>query len=133
MGHPVLPPSKFGAGYTVGAPAAAPAPQATATPRHTVSAYRLHPSSTSLSPDAPESTNRLALAAFVMVLFFGLFAVWLTLPMAHIARRQIAQSGQGGAGLAKAAIAVGYCWLAVGVAVLVLALTTGSSYGIRLV
>ena len=135
VGEGVLPPSKFDAGYTVsGPPAAPPAPQAAttggfppgsgATPRQ--ARYQvLSPQAPPGDPDAvaaTEGTNSLAVAAFVLAMVFGPFAVAVTLPMAYLARRQITQTGQGGAGLATAAVMISYVYLALGVTVLALSL-----------
>ncbi|MGE0214232.1 hypothetical protein [Mycolicibacterium sp.] len=110
MTEPPLPPSRFGAGYTVGAPAAGagvPAPVA-ATP----------------APAMP--VNRIAVIAFVTVLVFGPLAVPFALPLAVLARRQIGRTGHGGAGLATAALCIGAGYLVLGAVVAVLAVTVGT-------
>jgi hypothetical protein len=119
VGDPVLPPSRFGAGYTVGAPAStgpAPAPLVQ-------SAAVSHPGAVySHDGHSAAGVNALAVVAFVLVLLFGPFVVALTIPMAFVARSQISRSGQSGAGLAKAALALSAIYLAVGAVVLILAL-----------
>jgi hypothetical protein len=66
--------------------------------------------------------SRLAVASFVLALLLGPFVVPATLPMAYVARRQINRTGQGGAGLAKAALLISYAYLAVGLTALALLL-----------
>ena len=143
MGDPALPPSKFGAGYTVGGSASAPG-RPTANPAGTGgggptgsqpashSTLARDPVDAVHTADSPNAgMNRLAVAAFLLVLLFGPFGIPLTLPMSHIARYQIGRSGQGGAVLATAAVMLSYAYLAVGLVVLFLWLTY-SPIGIRL-
>jgi hypothetical protein len=74
VGNPVLPPSRFGAGYTAGAPT---------TQAATASAK--YPG----TPSTPVArTNRLAVASFALSLLFGPFLVPATVPMARLARAQ---------------------------------------------
>jgi len=54
-------------------------------------------------------TNTMAILAFVMAFVFTFLAV----PLGHIARAQIRRTGEQGAGLALAALIIGYIWLAV--------------------
>jgi hypothetical protein len=130
-----LPPSRFGAGYTVGPPAAAPSGRYHVTPDTGIDAGRgiaaVNASHQPLSQapigwaptvaDPPTAgMNPMAVAAFVLALVFGPFVIPITLPMAYVARRQISGSGQGGATLAKAAVLVNLVYLAVGAALLVL-------------
>lgn len=144
MGDPALPPSKFGAGYTVGG-SASPAPgRPTAKPAGTGGGGRTgsqpSPHSTPAHDrvdagrhaDSPAGgINRLAVAAFLLVLLLGPFGITLALPMSYIARRQMGRSGQGGAALARAAVTICYLYLAVGLVFLFLCLTYSPS-GIRL-
>ncbi|MGH3677199.1 MAG: hypothetical protein ACRDU5_15950, partial [Mycobacterium sp.] len=79
MGDSALPPSRFGAGFTVGGPTVAP------------SAAR----PTVIPPGVSVvKTNPLAVLAFVLVLLFGPFVVPLTIPLAFVARSRSAQAGQ---------------------------------------
>jgi hypothetical protein len=71
----------------------------------------------------------LAVTAFVLVLLFGPFVAPLTLPMSYVADRRIGQSGESGAGLAKAATLISYGYLVLGVVVLVLYLFVVRSTG----
>ncbi|MFI6779590.1 DUF4190 domain-containing protein [Micromonospora sp. NPDC050276] len=70
----------------------------------------------------PPKTNGLAIAAFVLALLG--FTSCITAPigaiLGHVAQKQIRLSGEGGAGMAKAAIIVG--WILTGLLVLVLAI-----------
>lgn len=61
----------------------------------------------------PQRTNGLAIAAFVLAFFFSL----LGLILGYVARSQIRESGEGGAGLALAAIIIG--WVSIGIVALV--------------
>lgn len=64
---------------------------------------------------APQSTNGLAIAAFVL----AFFACVIGLILGYVARSQIKRTGEGGAGLALAAIIIG--WVEIGLAALVVA------------
>lgn len=102
MSNPVLPPSRFGAGYTTGAqtPHAAPVPGA---------------------PSAPVAqTNPLAVASFALAVLFGPFLVPATIPMALVARSQSKSLGESGTGLASAALIVSAIYGVVGAVVLIL-------------
>ncbi len=96
MADPSLPPSKFGAGFTVGA-GFAPATR---------------------SAPASEGANRLAVSAFVTVLVLGIFVAPITFPVSFVAERQIRRSGQKGAGLATAAKIISGIYLLMGLVVL---------------
>lgn len=101
MGSPTLPPSRFGAGYSVGAPPSAPVA-----------------ASPSASPAGPSvRVNPLAAAAFGAVLLLGPLVIWLTVPMALVARSQITTSGEAGSGLATAALALSSIYLALAMVV----------------
>ncbi|RKN43571.1 DUF4190 domain-containing protein [Micromonospora endolithica] len=69
----------------------------------------------------PQKTNGLAIAALVLALVG--FASCITAPvgaiLGHVARKQIRQTGEGGEGMAKAAIIVG--WIVTGLALLFIA------------
>lgn len=69
----------------------------------------------------PPKTNGMALAAFVLALIG--FTSCITAPvgaiLGHVARKQIRLSGEGGEGMAKAAIIIG--WILTGLLVLVIA------------
>ncbi|WP_309244337.1 DUF4190 domain-containing protein [Micromonospora parastrephiae] len=84
----------------------------------------------------PPKTNGMAIAALVLAL--AGFASCITAPvgaiLGHVAQKQIRLSGEGGAGMAKAAIIIG--WILTGllvlliifyVVVIVFAITTGAS------
>lgn len=107
MGNPVLPPSRFGAGYTAGAPPS----QAASTPAN----YPAAPLS------AVVRTNPLAVAAFVLTLLFGPFLVPATVPVALVARAQNKHSGEGGTALANAALVVSAIYALLGIVVAILA------------
>ncbi|WP_328423207.1 DUF4190 domain-containing protein [Micromonospora sp. NBC_00389] len=69
----------------------------------------------------PPKTNGMALAAFVLALLG--FTSCITAPvgaiLGHVARKQIQASGEGGEGMAKAAIIIG--WILTGLLVVVIA------------
>jgi hypothetical protein len=107
VGNPVLPPSRFGAGYTAGAPTTQ---AATTSARY---------------PGTPSAqvarTNRLAVASFALSLLFGPFLVPVTVAMALLARAQNKHSGEGGTALANAALAVSAIYTVLGAVVVILA------------
>lgn len=129
MADPVLPPSRFGAGYTVGPPTATGA--ASAAPPAALGNPVASPADPARDTSAPANAgmNLLAVVAFVLSLLWGPFLVVLTIPMALHARRQIARRHQGGGGLALAALALGAVYLVVGVVAVVLALCTQGPIG----
>ncbi|KUI25569.1 hypothetical protein AU196_22390 [Mycobacterium sp. IS-1742] len=100
MADSTLPPGRFGAGYVSGGAARAQHAGFTAP---------------ALPPDPP--LNRLAVATFVTALVFGLAAALITLPLSYVAHRQIETSGQGGAGLARAAMVISGLYLVIGLVV----------------
>jgi hypothetical protein len=107
VGNPVLPPSRFGAGYTAGPPTT----QAGAAP-----------AKYGATPSAPIArTNSLAVASFVLTLLFGPFLVPATVPMALVARAQNKHSGEGGTALANAALVVSAIYALLGAGVVILA------------
>lgn len=101
----VLPPSRFGAGYSVGG---TPLPAASA-PTVAVSAT---------SPAAPARVNPVAVTSFVAVLILGLVVAPITLPLALAAQHQIRRSGAGGGRLASAAVIISGLYLVVGAVVI---------------
>ncbi|RDH76834.1 hypothetical protein DVS77_18485 [Mycolicibacterium moriokaense] len=107
VGDSVLPPSRFGAGYTAGA----------ATTQGTAAVTR-HAAAPNPSV---ERTNRLAVASFVLTLLFGPFMVPATVPMALAARAQNKHSGEGGTAMANAALIVSAVYALLGVVVVILA------------
>jgi hypothetical protein len=115
VADPVLPPSRFGAGYTVGAPAAAPA----ATAPFAFAGPAIAGANSVVVPAA--RVNRLAVLALVAVLLLGPFVALLTIALSLTAGMQIKRSGQGGAGLAKAALAISCIYLVFGIVVTALA------------
>jgi hypothetical protein len=122
-----LPPSRFGAGFTVGGAPATPA--ATAGPvvanvggPPSVAAPAAH----AAAPTPASGMNALAVLSFVSVLLLGPLIAVVSIPMALVARAQINRRGQGGSGLVIATLALGVIYLAFGVVVLLLyALTSG--------
>lgn len=96
MADPPLPPSRFGAGFTVGADTAT-------APRQAV---------------APHDANKVALTAFVAVLVLGMFVAPVTFAASFVAERQICRSGQKGAGLATAAKVISAIYLLMGLVAL---------------
>ncbi len=104
MVDPVLPPSRFGSGYTMGAQTA-------------------HAASVPNPSNAPVArTNPLAIASFALAVLFGPFLVPATIPMALVARSQSKYSGECGTGLANAALIVSAIYAVLGVVVLILTL-----------
>ncbi|OBF48765.1 DUF4190 domain-containing protein [Mycolicibacterium monacense] len=100
MADSTLPPGRFGAGYISDGATWAPAAGFTAP---------------ELSPAPP--LNRLAVATFVTTLVFGLATALFTLPLSYVAHRQIETSGQGGSGLARAAMVISGVYVVVGAVV----------------
>ena len=106
MAEPSLSPSRFSAGYSVGGrtgsevlpPATGPASAATSAP-----------------------VNQFAVIGFVLILILGPFAVPVGVPIALVGQRQIARTGQSGAGLARAALYIGAVYGVIGVVVVLLA------------
>lgn len=98
-----LPPSRFRPGFTVG-DTPVPVPGA--------------PVAADSEPAA--GVNRLAVVTFVATLALGLVVAPLTLPLAFVAHRRVAETGHGGAGLAKASMVISGIYLAVGVVVMAL-------------
>lgn len=128
MPDSALPPSRFGAGYTVGAtPPTAGSPVTGPLPAHSTIILGASVPPTGASPNAPISS--VALASFVLVLLMGPFIAPVTIPLSLLARRRIAQTGTAGAGLAKAALAMSCLYLiaAAVVVVLVLVVTPAGS------
>lgn len=129
MADPALPPSRFGAGYTVGPqPATGAAPPGPPAALGNPGASPADPAHETSAP-ANAGVNLLAVVAFVLSLLWGPFLVVLTIPMALHARRQIARRHQGGGGLALAALALAAIYLVVGLVVVVLALCTQGPIG----
>lgn len=98
LGEGSLPPSSFGAGY------AAPAggdPHAVAAGENSQLAR----------------VNRLAAGCFATALFLGLLVAPVTLPLSRLAQRRIAETGEAGAGLARAAGFISAVYLVIGVVV----------------
>lgn len=141
MADPVLPPSRFGAGYSAGRQAptgqVAVGPQAAAMP----GPYRRDPaqganpgwspgdSTNTAAASAGAGVNVLAVVSFVLTLLWGPFLVLATIPMALRARTQIAQRHQSGGGLALSALVLGVIYLLLGMVVVALALCTQGPLG----
>lgn len=118
MGDSLLPPSRFGAGYTAGGAGASGA----AVPTTTSSGM---PSAATYPDVTTRSANLMASVSFALAVFCGLFAVPLTIPLAIVARGQLKRRGGGTGGFADAALIVSLIYLAVGAVVLVLYVFTG--------
>lgn len=73
---------------------------------------------------APARTNGLAIAALVSSFFISLLGIIL----GHIALSQIRTSGEGGRGLAIAALVIGYVSIAFAVLLLVVVFSSAASY-----
>jgi hypothetical protein len=134
MADPVLPPSRFGAGYTVGASSSAgPTPlAASASVSVPAPAPGLAAPAPAIDGGAALPTtgvNSLAAASFVLVLLLGPFVAPLTIPLSLLARSQISRTREGGAGLVKAVLALSCIYLAAGLVVLVLALVVAPAGG----
>ncbi len=124
-----LPPSRFGAGFTVGGP-----PVSAANPAGPTIANVSGPPGVGAAPDpsaaapAPAGDmNILAVLSFVSVLLLGPLIVAASIPMALVARTQISRRGQGGNGLVIATLALSVIYLAFGVVVLMLVLYAQTS------
>lgn len=129
---PVLPPSRFGAGFTVGGEPTPPPPPAYPSypaPEPPASPYSQpvqYPSAPVQYPPAvtpypvvmpvayvpAQGTNGLAIAALVCPLA-GCFLFPLGIIFGHIALSQIARTGESGRGLAIAGLVISYVILAV--------------------
>ncbi|GAY17817.1 hypothetical protein [Mycobacterium sp. shizuoka-1] len=120
MPDSVLPPSRFGAGYTVGSPPPTALPATDGTQLRSQSPTGPAVSSPPAGPATNAPISSLALASFVLVLLMGPFIAPLTIPLSLIARRHITQSGSAGAGLAKAALAMSCIYLIAAAVVVVL-------------
>lgn len=135
MADPLLPPSRFGAGYSVGADPRAGAARTTALnsspPAHaragTIGPSPVDPAVATAAPKA--EVNLLAVAAFVLTLLWGPFLLIVTIPMALRARAQVTRRRQSGGGLAVAALVLGGIYLITGVMVVVLAWQTHGPIG----
>jgi TRAP-type C4-dicarboxylate transport system permease small subunit len=73
---------------------------------------------------APAKTNSLAIAALVSSFFISLLGVIL----GHIALNQIKTTGEGGRGLAIAALIIGYVSMALAVVIIVIMAAAAASY-----
>lgn len=74
-------------------------------------------------PQAVQSTNSMAITAFVLALVFTPLAI----PLGHVARSQIRRTGEQGGGLATAALIIGYIWLG-GMAILLVFLVAATTH-----
>jgi hypothetical protein len=77
----------------------------------------------------PQKTNRLAIWSLILVIALGALGALAGIPMAFVARRQVRQSQgtQRGAGLALAALIVGFSFIALFVLLITLAVTVNGS------
>jgi len=116
-----LRPSRFAAGHTVGEAATRPVPGPPAPPGPSIPP--IAPPPAVVSNGLP--TNRLAIAAFVLVVALGPIGAPVAVPIALGARRQCAVSGRRGAGLAKVAIFIGVAYVALATVVFILRLLLG--------
>lgn len=73
-------------------------------------------------PPASPPTNRTAIVALV----FSLLIAPIGLILGYIARGQIRRSHEGGAGLAMAAIIIGWIWTTVSIIIIAIAIVTGA-------
>ncbi|WP_247048788.1 DUF4190 domain-containing protein [Arthrobacter rhizosphaerae] len=69
-------------------------------------------------------TNTLAIAALISVFFISLLGIIL----GHIALNQIKTTGEGGRGLALAAVIIGYVSVVIGIIVVFVLLGTAAAY-----
>lgn len=69
-------------------------------------------------------TNTLAIAALISVFFINLLGIIL----GHIALNQIKTTGEGGRGLALAAVIIGYVSVVIGIIVVFVLLGTAAAY-----
>jgi hypothetical protein len=124
-----LPPSRFGAGFTVGGqPASAARPAAHTSPGRVSPVAPVRNSASSGAAPAPVAgMNMLAVVSFVLVLLLGPFIVPVSIPMALIARVQINRCDQSGSGLVLATLVLSVIYLAFGVVVLLLLLYSQTS------
>jgi hypothetical protein len=145
VADPLIPPSRFGAGYTAGAQAppgqVAVGPQGATMPGpFSAVAHRRDPTqgadsgwsqdpAKTAAASVSAGVNVLAAVSFVLTLLWGPFLALATIPMALRARTQIAQRHQSGGGLALSALVLGVIYLAVGVVVVALALCTQGPLG----
>lgn len=123
-----LPPSRFGAGYTSGAPptptavpptaAVGPSPGGHVAPVAPAVPPVGVPAAGGATPGAPspqaQHTNALAAVALALVLLFGVFAVPATIPMGLVARSQLRRTPGGNAATANAALIIGLIYLIIG-------------------
>ena len=136
---PVLPPSRFGAGYSVGGPEAQPAYQypafaapeppapeppppiypATMPPVAAPFPAAAYPVVVPVAYVPAQRTNGMAIAAFVCPLVLCVLFP-LGIIFGHIALSQIARTGEGGKGLAIAGLVISYLTAAVVVLFLLL-------------
>jgi hypothetical protein len=123
-----LPPSRFGAGYTV---RAAPLPQQAGNPMGAVSstaAPLLGPAGAAVVNAPPAAStvkvDSWAAVSFILVLLFGPFVAPATLPMGLVARKRISGGTGGGRAFATAAVALSCVYLAAAAVLLVLAFVT---------
>jgi hypothetical protein len=74
-------------------------------------------------PFVTPKTNALAIWSFVLALVLGAFGALAAIPMGYVARSQVRRSNgaQKGAGLALAAIIIGFVWVGLFVLVVILA------------
>ncbi|TLM81932.1 MULTISPECIES: DUF4190 domain-containing protein [unclassified Pseudarthrobacter] len=75
-------------------------------------------------PNTPAKTNTLAIIALVSSFFISLLGVIL----GHIALNQIKTTGEGGRGLAIAALVIGYVSMALAVILIIIMFATAAAY-----
>lgn len=75
-------------------------------------------------PNMPAKTNTLAIIALVSSFFISLLGVIL----GHIALNQIKTTGEGGRGLAIAALVIGYVSMALAVILIIIMFATAAAY-----
>jgi hypothetical protein len=113
-------------------PPPAPAPYTSPQPYAAYPGYNSNPTGTAPPPAAYAGTNTSATIAFVLALLGLVFTPVVDIAaviVGHYALATIRRTGEQGAGLAKAALAIGYSLLGIGVLVtaFVVAMFVGST------
>jgi peptidyl-prolyl cis-trans isomerase B (cyclophilin B) len=75
-------------------------------------------------PPAPAKTNTLAIVALISSFFISLLGVIL----GHVALSQIKTTGEGGRGLAIAALIIGYASMALAVVIIIVMVASAAAY-----
>jgi hypothetical protein len=121
-----LPPSRFGAGYTAGAPTVPPPPSGRAQAHAGFGSIgQGQPHGPAGSGPRPAAVDGLAATSLALVLLLGPFVAPFTLPMSLAARARITRGGNGGGGLAAAALTLSCLYLVVAVVIVALIVVAG--------